>query len=65
MTMEIINADATDEEIAAIVIAIASLGADAAPPTSRRTSEWAAPVHSVRRQLRPGPGAWRSSMLGR
>ncbi len=65
MTIKILNADATDEEVAAIVLALASLQSASAPPTPRHTSRWAQPAQSVRRPLQPGLGAWRSSMMGR
>ena len=62
--IRIINADATDEEIAAIVLALASL-APAETTPSRRTSSWAAPGSALRQPLHPGSGQWRSSALPR
>ena len=62
--IRIINADATDEEVAAIVIALASLAPAEAAPT-RRTSNWAEPGRALRRPHRPGSDQWRSSALPR
>jgi len=62
--LEIINPDATDEEIAAIVAVLSSLGGDP-PVTERPRSTWAAYGRRTRPALRPGPGAWRTSGLPR
>lgn len=60
--LRVVNADATPEEIAALVAVFAALGAGEAP-TPRRTSEW----ESHHRKLRPtypqGPGGWQASAL--
>ncbi len=57
--LRIINADATDEEVAAIVAALAAVGA---PMTrTRRGSEWAAPDRAVRVRYSHGAGGWLSS----
>ena len=63
--LRVVNADATPEEVAAIVAVLAALGAggDAAP--ARPAPEWNAPHRLVRRTLPSGPGAWRSSGLPR
>jgi hypothetical protein len=60
----VVNADATAEEIAAIVAVLASL-ATPAPPPRRRTPEWSAPHRLVRQTQPHGPGGWRSSSLPR
>ena len=60
--LRIVNADATPEEVAAVVAVFASLGGSAAP-ASRRPPAWAAPHRLVRRTLPHGPGGWRASTL--
>ncbi|MBW8750839.1 MAG: acyl-CoA carboxylase subunit epsilon [Propionibacteriales bacterium] len=62
--LRIVNADATPEEIAAVVAVIASLGGATTPPKQPR-STWAAHSRKVRPTLRRGPGAWRASGLPR
>ncbi len=62
--LRVVNADATPEEIAALVAVFASLGAAAeAPP--RRTPAWSAHHRRVRPVHRHGPGGWRASGLPR
>jgi hypothetical protein len=61
----VVNADATAEEIAAIVAVLASLATPAPPPPRRRTPEWSAPHRLVRQTQPHGPGGWRSSSLPR
>jgi hypothetical protein len=62
--LKVVNADATPEEIAALVAVFAALGSgEAAPP--RRTPEWSAHHRKVRQTYPHGPGGWRSSGLPR
>jgi hypothetical protein len=62
--LRIVNADATPEEIAAVVAVFASLGGgDGGAPTPRPRPQWGAPHRHVRRQLHHGAGGWRSSSL--
>jgi hypothetical protein len=62
--LTIVNADATAEEVAAIVAVFSSLGGAPEPP-KEPVSTWAARHRRVRPPLRPGPGAWRASGLPR
>ena len=62
--LKIINPDATEEEIAAVVAVFASLRAPS-EPTPKPRSLWAARQRRTRAALRPGPGAWRASGLPR
>lgn len=62
--LRIINADATPEEVAAIVAVFSALQSTPAPEP-RRTPEWSAHHRKVRRTLPHGPGGWRSSSLPR
>ena len=65
--LRIVNADATPEEVAAIVAVFAALGespADGeAPPV--RPSVWNAPHRMVRGPHPHGPDGWRTSGLPR
>ena len=62
--LRVVNADATPEEIAALVAVFASLGGGE-PAPARRTPEWQAHHRKVRAALPHGPGGWRSSGLPR
>ncbi|GAB7008046.1 hypothetical protein JCM18899A_55300 [Nocardioides sp. AN3] len=62
--LKIVNADATAEEIAAIVAVFASLGGGEPSPAPRH-SEWANPARRVRGTPPHGSGAWRASGLPR
>jgi len=59
--LRIVNADATPEEIAALV-AVLLTPQTPATPTRRNPSEW--PVSNrLRTHLHPRPGGWRASSL--
>lgn len=62
--LQVVNSDATPEEIAALVAVFASLGGSE-PEPPRRTPEWAAHHRKVRGPHHHGPGGWRSSGLPR
>ena len=60
--LRVVNADATPEEIAAVVAVFSAMGGgDPAPEPSR--SEWANPARRMRKPIGHGPGAWRASAL--
>jgi hypothetical protein len=61
--LRVVNPDATDEEIAALVAVFSSLGGTT--PPKRPTPVWAANARKMRETLRRGPGAWRASGLPR
>jgi hypothetical protein len=61
--LSIVNADATPEEVAALVAVFSALGSSQAEAAPRRTPEWSRPARRVRRQVVHGPGGWRSSSL--
>ncbi|MFS3128189.1 acyl-CoA carboxylase subunit epsilon [Nocardioides sp. Bht2] len=63
--LRVVNADATPEEIAAIVAVFSALGSGAAPAPKRRTPEWSRPVRRHRAAVSHGAGGWRSSGLPR
>lgn len=62
--LRVVNADATEEEVAALVAVFASLGSTAEPP-ARRTPEWQSARRRMRPPLAPGPAGWRASGLPR
>jgi hypothetical protein len=61
--LRIVNADATPEEIAALVAVFSALGSGASEPPNRPRPAWSHPARGVRRTHRGGPGAWRASGL--
>ncbi|GAA5043677.1 hypothetical protein HNP84_004468 [Thermocatellispora tengchongensis] len=63
--LRIVRGDATPEEIAALVIALAARGpAPAGRNTPAETpSPWRDPARRMRKPLAHGPGAWRNSAL--
>ncbi len=63
--LRVVDADATAEEIAALVAVFSALGAAPEdPPTSPRPA-WNDPARGVRREHHVRPGAWRASGLPR
>ena len=62
--LRVVSADATPEEIAALVAVFSSLGGSAAA-TPVQTPAWRAHHRKVRATLPHGPGGWRSSGLPR
>jgi hypothetical protein len=65
--LRIVTADATPEELAAIVAVFAALvesASDGPPPPARRPV-WNAPHRMVRTAQRHGPDGWRTSGLPR
>lgn len=63
--LRVINPDATDEEIAALVAVFSSLGGEAPPSPARPSSVWASPSRAVRVRYSHGQGGWRTSGLPR
>jgi hypothetical protein len=62
--LRVVNADATPEEIAALVAVFSALGSASGAPKKPRRS-WNLPARSVRTTHRWGAGAWRASGLPR
>ncbi|ETK33417.1 acyl-CoA carboxylase subunit epsilon [Microbispora sp. ATCC PTA-5024] len=65
--LTIVRGDATPEETAALVAAIAARAAAGRPqpaPTAA-AGRWRDPAREMRRPLAHGPGAWRTAFLGR
>ena len=61
--LRVVNADATPEEIAALVAVFAVLGSAGGEAPERPRPVWSHPARSVRRTHRHGVGAWRASGL--
>jgi acyl-CoA carboxylase epsilon subunit len=62
--LRVVRGDATPEEVAALVLAVAAGARPAAAP-ARTASTWADRSRLLRRGASPGPGAWRASGLPR
>ncbi len=63
--LRIVNADATADEVAALVAVFAALGNGASNGAPRRTPEWSQPARRLRGPVAHGPGGWRASSLPR
>lgn len=62
--LRVIKGSPTDEEIAALVAVVTSLGRTASRPEVK-PSEWAAPHRALRVAYSHGPEGWRSAGLPR
>jgi hypothetical protein len=64
--LRIVSADATEEEVAAIVVAVQALAAASTPSAGAEPrSEWASPQRAVRPSFAAGRGGWRASSMPR
>ena len=63
--LRVVNADATPEEVAALVAVFSALGSAGAEAPRRPRPAWSAPRRLVRSTLPHGPGGWRASTLPR
>jgi hypothetical protein len=59
--LRIVSGEPTAEELAALVVVIARLGAESAPPPPPARLGWASHQHQLRRPLVVGPGGWSAS----
>ena len=64
-TLRSVNADATPEEIAALVAVFSALSSAGGDAPRRPRPVWSNPARSVRQTHRHGGGAWRASGLPR
>lgn len=64
-TLRVLNADATPEEIAALVAVFSALGSGSAAPEKKPAPAWSANFRRLRAQHPHGPGGWRASGLPR
>lgn len=63
--LTVVNADATPEEIAALVAVFSALGSPTQGAAPRRTPGWSQPARRVRAPVAHGPGGWRASSMPR
>ena len=63
--LRVINADATPEEIAALVAVFSALGRSGEDAPKRPRPAWSDPARAVRRTHHAGVGAWHASGLPR
>ncbi len=63
--LRVVNADATPEEIAALVAVLSALASASQDAPRRQRSAWSNPARSLRPVHRTGDGAWRTSGLPR
>ncbi|MFM7211058.1 MAG: acyl-CoA carboxylase epsilon subunit [Actinomycetota bacterium] len=61
----VIRGNPTEEEVAAVVAALAVMREARAKTARRRRSLWSLPSRQTRPRLSPGPGAWRASSFPR
>jgi hypothetical protein len=61
--LSVVRGAPTPEELAAVVVALATRGGQPEPVPESRRSEWAAKSRQLRPALTAGPGAWRASAL--
>ena len=61
--LRVVNADATPEEIAALVAVFSALGSAGGDAPQRPRRSWNLPARGVRQTHRWGAGAWRASGL--
>ena len=59
--LRIVRGDASPEEIAVLTALLAAAGGGDEPGPPVLRGGWRDPARQHRRQLYPGPGAWRSS----
>ena len=62
--LRVVNPDATEEEIAALVAVFSAMGGGEAP-ARRPRPQWSAPARMTRRTAPHGLGGWRTSGLPR
>jgi hypothetical protein len=55
----------TPDELAAVVVVLASRATEPSSGGGARQSSWSAKGRMLRAPVRPGPGAWRASALPR
>ncbi|MDP4506658.1 acyl-CoA carboxylase subunit epsilon [Nonomuraea turcica] len=61
--LRIVRGDATPEEIAALVTALATRHAQPSTPLQPRRQTWRNPARGMRKPVLPGKSAWRMSAL--
>ena len=59
--LRVVRGNPSAEELAALTALVAASGGGDDAPVQPARGGWSDPARSLRRTLRPGPGAWRSS----
>ncbi|WP_375432736.1 acyl-CoA carboxylase subunit epsilon [uncultured Friedmanniella sp.] len=59
--LQVVAGTPTDEELAAVLVALQSVTTPEAERPTPEPSRWAAPWRSVHAPVHPGPGAWVAS----
>ena len=59
--LRIVRGDASPEDVAVLTALLSVAGGDGEPDAPPARGSWSDPARLQRRQLYPGPGAWRSS----
>jgi hypothetical protein len=58
----VVRGEPSDAELAALTVVLAAVAAPRPAPAAPATRDrWSDPATRFRRQLHPGPGAWRST----
>ena len=68
VVLRVVSGDATPEEIAAVLAAVAAATTPAVEPRPATTSIWSAPGHAhrnIRATFAPSPHGWRTSFWPR
>lgn len=63
--LQVVNPDATPEEVAALVAVFSALGDGGSEAPRRPRPSWNHPARGVRTTHHAGPGGWRTSGLPR
>lgn len=63
--LRVVAGSPTPDELAVVVAVLAARAAARPAAPARRMSLWSKRSRNVRPPLRPGPGAWRASMMPR
>jgi hypothetical protein len=59
--LRVVRGEPTDAELAALTTAVLALVPDSTAPAPPPAGRWNDPAARMRRELHPGPGAWRAS----
>lgn len=60
-TFTVVAGQPTDEEVAALVVVLSSLGSSSSAQSRKPASGWSAYARTIRQPIPPGPDAWRMS----
>jgi hypothetical protein len=63
--LSVLRGEPTPDELAAVLVVLASRGPAQPADEDKRPSLWSSPGQTLQAPLFPGPGAWRASGLPR